>query len=247
MKYAMSPPPGASGTEMQQLAKMRSWLYQMNEQLNIALSNLDAGNFAQGTAQAIQEVAENKWDGKLSSQYETLKALIIKTADTVESQIEAVEMELNSSYIAKSEWGTYEEILKAEMEATAQGVVQAYGYDAQLSAANDQIADFEDYKINTQQYIKTGLLYYEDSVPRYGVAVGEKLTTVEVDGETLLARTDLCATFTADKLSFWQHGQEVAYVSNSKLYITALEILGSITLGNWRITHTDGFTIEWIG
>ena len=215
--------------------------------MNIALSNLDAGNFAQGTAQAIQEVAENKWDGKLSSQYETLKALIIKTADTVESQIEAVEMELNSSYIAKSEWGTYEEILKAEMEATAQGVVQAYGYDAQLSAANDQIADFEDYKINTQQYIKTGLLYYEDSVPRYGVAVGEKLTTVEVDGETLLARTDLCATFTADKLAFWQHGQEVAYVSNSKLYITALEILGSITLGNWRITHTDGFTVEWLG
>ena len=84
-------------------------------------------------------------------------------------------------------------------------------------------------------------------MPRYGVAVGEKLTTVEVDGETLLARTDLCATFTADKLSFWQHGQEVAYVSNSKLYITALEILGSITLGNWRITHTDGFTVEWIG
>ena len=63
MKYAMSPPPGASGTEMQQLAKMRSWLYQMNEQLNIALSNLDAGNFAQGTAQAIQEVA----DGELTA------------------------------------------------------------------------------------------------------------------------------------------------------------------------------------
>ena len=79
------------------------------------------------------------------------------------------------------------------------------------------------------------------------MAVGESLTQVEVDGEMVLTRTDLCATFTSDKLSFWQAGVEVAYVSNTTLYIRDLRILGTIRLGDWEIRHDNGFEITWIG
>lgn len=248
MKYAMEMPASPRGTAEQQLKTLYSYLFRMNDQLNLALNNLDAENFVQETNEQISGAASKaSVDQELAGQYETLKALVIKTADTVRAEMDEVSMELRGNYLALSEWGEFQEALEGQITATAAGVVQQYGYDAQLQAANDQIADFESYKTQTNQYIKTGLLYYEGSVPRYGVAVGESLTVVEVDGEEVLTRTDLCATFTSDKLSFWQHGVEVAYVSNTTLYITDLRIISSIRLGDWQITHDDGFAITWIG
>lgn len=194
MKYVMSPPPALRGLPEQQLKQLYSWLYQMNQQLNVAVNSLDASNFTPETAKAVQAaVAGSGTSEKLAGQYNSLRSLIIKTADTVRSEIDVVRAELQANYIAVSDWGKYEESLKQEMEATAYGVVQSYGYDAQLAAAQSGIAEFEEYRVSTAQYIKTGLLYYDDlGLPRYGVAVGEKLSTVEQDGETVLTRTDLC-------------------------------------------------------
>lgn len=248
MKFAMDMPASPRGTTEQQLQKLYRYMYRMTEQLNLALNNLDAGNFIDETGEAITGAASTKEVSReLTAQYDSLKSLIIKTADTVRSEMDEVAMELRGSYLALSEWGEFQEALTGQITATASGVVQQYGYDAQLEAAAEGIADFQTYKTQTGQYIKTGLLYYDGAVPRYGVAVGEQLTTVIVDDEEVLTRTDLCATFTADKLSFWQSGVEVAYISNTTLYITDLRILNRIRLGDWEIRHDNGFEITWIG
>ena len=41
----------------------------------------------------------------------------------------------------------------------------------------------------------------------------------DVDGETVVDQNNFRATFTAQRLSFWQDANEVAYVSNNRLYI----------------------------
>ena len=42
------------------------------------------------------------------------------------------------------------------------------------------------------------------------------------------------ANFDADRISFLENGNEVAYISNRKLYITDGEFLGYLQLGNYR-------------
>ena len=94
-----------------------------------------------------------------------------------------------------------------------------------------------------------GLLYYEDTIPRYGVAVGENMTTVIVDGKEVINRQNLCATFTSDRLSFWMSNAEIAYVSNRVLHIAAAQVEEMTIHEQWKMYEDadQGLCIEWIG
>ena len=270
MDLSLKTPPVLAGTEKQQLVQIRSYLYQMQQQLMIALEGLTPNAIAEQAAARVRG-ADTLPDGAkatLDSAYRTLKSLIIKTADTVNSQIQEITQTLESNYVANSVFGTYVENAQAQFVATAQGIVQSYGYDSKLTAhqagidavsqsvetldstisgVNDVLDTLETYNINTEQYIKTGLLFFDDeNIPRYGVAVGEKLTQVEVNGEIVVERSGLAATFTSDRLSFWQNEVEVAYISNNQLYINEARILSRLFIGNWVIDCSYGFALKWV-
>lgn len=246
--YTFSAPPALTGSEKQQLQAMYNYLYRMNENLNVALNNLSGEKVLQQMHQQIVDATggETPKDA-LQAQYDALKSLVIKTAHTVRQEMTVIVTQLEGKYLAISEFGQYQENMEATIRATAEGILQEYGYESKLDDLSNSASLFDEYIVKTDQYIKTGLLYYDGSVPRYGVAVGENLTTVVVDGVTILQRNNLCATFTSDRLSFWMGGIEVAYVSNNKLYIAEAEIAGAITMGNWRMSRSGGFKIQWIG
>lgn len=84
-------------------------------------------------------------------------------------------------------------------------------------------------------------------MPVYGVAVGQNLTTTEIDGEEVVDQNNFRATFTAKKLSFWQDSTEIAYVSNNQLYITNIVVLDAMCIGKWRMATTNGLAFQWIG
>lgn len=246
--YSFAAPPAPAGSEKQQLQAMFSYLYRMNENLNVALNNLSGANFAQETRERIERATgSTEQKDALQGQYDALKSLVIKTADIVRQEMTMIVTQLDGKYLAISEFGQYQENMEATIRATAEGIIQEYGFESKLDDLSNSASEFDEYKVKTDQYIKTGLLYYDGSVPRYGVAVGENLTTVEVDGEQILERNNLCATFTSDRLSFWMGGVEVAYVSNNKLYIANVEITGQMIMGNWRLSFENGFQIQWIG
>ena len=106
-----------------------------------------------------------------------------------------------------------------------------------------------------QQYIKTGLLYYKDAAPVYGVGVGNIETTVTDGGERVIDQTkNELVTVTPDRVSFWQDGQEVAYLSDKKLHFPSgtLEAAGAVlsgkitaaadsTFGPWTISESSIF------
>lgn len=243
MATYFNPPPTLAGLPEIQLKKLHSYLYNMAEKLNVALEQVERMQSDDTTATADRRV-----DEKISAQAGDLKSLIVKTGDAVRAEMNAIVTSLSAQYVAQSEFGTFQESLQTTIRDTAASTIAEYGFQSAIDAAQSDIAEFQDYVVNSNQYIKTGLLYYaEDLTPVIGVAVGEKLTTVTVDGETLLTRSDLCATFVSDRLSFWQGGVEIAYVSNAKLYITNAEITNRLTLGRWELSHTNGFTIKWIG
>ena len=270
MNVNLTPPPILRGDERAQLVQIRSYLYQMQEQLQFALEQVTPETLAKAISdQTKLEQLPDDTAPTLAAAYNKLKSIIIKTADTIETEMDTLVTNFESTYLAQSTFGTFQENLTNTITQTANAVVQTYGYDSQLSnisdnvtgltgdvgdlndtlaSVNTNIFNIEQYNINTEQYIKTGLLYFDDdSVPRYGVAVGEKLTTIVVDGQTVIERSGLAATFTSDRLSFWQNELEVAYISNNQLYIQEVSILSRLFIGNWVIDQSNGFLVKWVG
>jgi hypothetical protein len=237
MSFQVDFPPSTAAKEA-----LYSYLYQMAEQLNAALGQTQGNALTESQTERVASIAEEKVGKAAAAQAQALKSLIIKTASTITATIDELETVLRTDYLAVSDFGTFQEELDNQIRATAEGVVQSFNYDSRLEALQQGMVEFETFETSTNQYIKTGLLFFDDQgVPRYGVAVGEKLTTVTVDGEKVLTRTDLMSTFTSDRLSFWQGGIEVAYLSSGMLVIANAEVKGRLKIGAYSIkTMADG-------
>ena len=162
--------------------------------------------------------------------------------------MEQLEVRLGEKYVAASQFGTYVQRLSAYLEANPAALTQYYSFCSDL-AANVAAVDaaFSSYRLDTEGYIRTGIVYYDGPAPVYGVAVGQNLTTTETDGKKVVDQNNFRAVFTAQKLSFWQDSTEIAYVSNNRLYITNITVLDSIGIGSWRMDSGSGLTFKWIG
>lgn len=245
-------PPAPAGSVQQQLTDQYTYLFQLSQQLSLALESLGrgtavtAGPAAPDTALPAQAAAAAGPDG---GEVSALRSLIVKTADTVERRMDALRTKLTGEYVAASDFGDYVARLSAELEARPDAVTQYYGFTSDLRAAIDAVsASFERYRTGTEGYIRTGIVDYDGTVPIYGVAVGQDLqTTVDSSGETVVEKKNFRAVYTASRLSFWQDGTEVAYVSNNQLYITHIAALGTLRVGEWTISGGDGLALRWTG
>ena len=246
-------PPYPNGSVQQQLTQQYSYLFQMAQQLNMALAALEGGGASAGggqrkragaaaSASAADAAQEN------NEQFQNLRAMIIKTAKQVTRRMEQLEVRLGEEYVAASQFGTYVQRLSAYLEANPEALTQYYSFCSDL-AANVAAVDaaFSSYRLDTEGYIRTGIVYYDGPAPVYGVAVGQNLTTTEIDGRQVVEQNNFRAVFTAQKLSFWQDSTEIAYVSNNRLYITNITVLDSISIGSWRMDSGSGLTFKWIG
>lgn len=255
MNYRVETPPALRGEADQQLRDMSSYLFRLSEMLNVALNSLNAGSFSSAAeVQARQSSKTVQSDDTTVASYNELRGLINNTSIYVHSEIERLSTELERQYVAISDdWGTFQENISSSIEATAEGIVQSYGYDAEIQTLQDEAAGFSAYKISTEGYIRQGFIDYdENNVPIVGIAIGQGLTssTVTVNGVEYqkIDNTASCAFYTASKVSFRINGQEVAYVSNRKLYIGDVEITGSVVMGGkWSISTANGLSIKWIG
>lgn len=236
-------PPYPAGSLQQQVMQQYSYLFQMSQQLNLALTQLEK----------VERGDDEKSAGRLTKseteqQYQNLKSMIVKTADRVEQSMERLTAELEGEYVAVSDFGSYVEKLNAYIEANPEALTQYYSFSSDLQADVDKVsAAFSDYKAGTEGYIRTGVVYYDGAIPVYGVAVGQNLTTREIDGEEVVDQNNFRATFSANKLSFWQDSTEIAYVSNNQLYITNIVVLDSMRLGKWHMATNNGLAFQWIG
>jgi hypothetical protein len=219
--------PNAEG----QLRQIRSYLYQLTEQLNLAMDSVDTEIVQQKQAITTASAAAETPEGKLKT-FDSIKALIIKSADIISAYSEEITQQLSSVYVAESEYGTFKQETTKTINDTADAMTTLI--ETVQSIGEEQNA--------TKGYIRSGIL--DDSVTPVviGVEVGQ---TNESNG---VQTFNAFARFTAEKLSFYDsNGSEVAYISNSKLYIKNAKITGDLTLGDFEIRTTHGFAIKWVG
>ncbi len=227
-------------TEKEQLIQVKSYLHQLVQELNWALSAVESGN----SNTAVQKVAPGKTvtPEEMMTSFNELKSLIIKSSNTVSAYSEAAEERYNSLYVAQSDFGAYTE--------EASQLIKKNSTSLELFFENMQeiITDIETMQhslIEVSANIKPGLLYYDDSgVPVYGLEIGQR---TKLDGVEVF---DKFARFTSDRLSFYdQNDNEVAYISDRKLYITHVEVKGTFRMGGFiDTTLSDGSIVtKWVG
>lgn len=253
MNTYIAPPQAFSGSEAQQLGQVYRYLFRLSEELSGALNAVETQQ--QAVAETVVRTGGVTKEGlaaELTGQYSQIKSLIVKSADLVRSEMDVLETQLRSDYIAKSEWGEYHEEISAEIEATAHGIVQEYGYDAKIESLQEDAVAFNSYMISTNGYIRQGIIGYDDEgIPVIGVAIGQDLrsTTVDVDGTAYeeIDMTRNMATYTSDRIAFWQNGVEVGSFSNKELTTSRIRVRDGIGLGDWDLSNTNGLTLKWAG
>lgn len=240
-------PPHFSGTPDAQIQQVYSYLYRLVESLNVAAEGINR------VKTVTEKVSASSSGGPVpeAKDIEEVKALINSTAKRLNDAITGVSGDVDS---LESRFGTYESTITQTIEETAAAMITQYGFEASIAALNEQAAGFAAYKLETEGFIKQGFVTTDaQGVPQIGIAIGQGLTATKViiDGQeyTQIDPTQSCAFYTANRVSFRVNGQEVAYVSNRKLYIGDAEITGDIVLGGkWQLSTSGvSLNIRWIG
>ena len=249
-------------TEREQLMQVKSYLYQLAEQLQFALNNMETATpQSRATTPIIQSGGSASMDAH--STFNSVKGLIIKSADIVEAYFDEINARLDGIYVAESDFGTFVQQTSQDIENNSTMVERNFTNVQEITGElSDKLRDMktqvdgslEDIAgaieninrsiIAVNANIKSGLLFYdEQGVPVYGLEIGQRTM---IDGTEVF---DKYARFTSDKLSFYdQNDNEVAYISDRKLYINHVEIKGSLQMGGFvRTVLADGSIVKrWV-
>ncbi len=213
------PPMLSGGSEAEQLKSLRAYLFQLSEQLEFALGEVNREQKA--VLQTAEKSAAQNPRQTPAAAFAALKPLIIKSAEIVERYSEEIGRKLEGRYVASSQFGTFCQETEQAIRENSEQIRRSFRNIQQIET---DIAQLDAAILDVSAYVKTGLLYYgQDAVPVYGVEIGQQTSA---DGAVVFQKF---ARLTAEKLSFYdENDTEVAYISDRRLHITAAEI-GDLT------------------
>lgn len=226
-------------TEKEQLEQMKSYLYQLVDQLQFALHNV--GSASPSVVQQVNgngnrpQASTEKQDAAVT--FAEMKSLIIKSADIVEAYYQQISKRLEGLYVAESDFGTFAEKTRQDINMSSTYIEQLFSNTQVIST---DVANIDTYLVNVKAHIKTGLLDEVNGVPVYGLEIGQQ----NEEGFNKYAR------FTSDRLSFYdQNDTEVAYISDYQLYINNVRIKGSLQEGGYKdfVDSAGGIITRWVG
>lgn len=228
-------------TESGKIQQLQSYMHQLVEQLNWALNTVETASSGTVSSTANIKQAKELSQKEAEDTFNSIKALIIKSADIVKAYEKTIFSDFNGKYFADSDFGTYLEETSRTVEENSKGVTENY---TRIETIDSRVEGVEDEVRTTNAYIRRGLLPNGE----YGIEIGE---TSEEGVFRQYAR------FTSDKLSFHdKNGNEVAYIGAGEydkenpncLYITGRAIFqGDIQFGQYIADTSDGLAFTWIG
>ena len=168
-------PPQLNGDEAAQLQQVWSYLYQLATDMNINLAGIGGNDLTDDERQVMQGITGGGEGEAATSEIESLKSLIIKTADYVQNTIAEFRTSFIGEATASGQFGEYVRNTRLDVEVTPEHVQQNYSF-------REIIQGLKTYEINAKNYIKTGLLRTVNSLPVYGVAIGKDVVTFSQDG-----------------------------------------------------------------
>lgn len=234
--------PDISGkTEAEQLAQIRSYLFQFAGQLNWALNTLEKRQSGNDSLVVQGGGSSKGQENDAVSNFSEIKSLIIKSADIVEAYYEEIDklLELSGKYTAQADFADFTQETRSSISATSEDLTQNYYKKEVIDGKVDEIED----QIKVQQgYIKSGNVGSYWDADALGVEIGE-FDTENNSTDKRFAR------FTSYGLELFGSSKDVpvAYVHQYKLYITNAEFTGTVKFGGYLVDTSNGFSIKWVG
>ena len=248
-------------TERERLSQMQSYLFQLVEELNWALQNVDTTNAA-----VVTPVAKSLLPSGINTPsdpqatFNAIKSLIIKSADIVTAYYDEISSRLEGLYVAESDFGTYKQETSQDIVETSTNLNRVFnnvqeiksGVDSSLETLSEEISKVDakagEVEKNLGEDIKTikdGLTALSYSLVEVTANINSGLLYTDANGVPVYGfevgqRTTVdgvevfnkFARFTANRLSFYDNnGTEVAYISDRRLYIYNVEITGIFKIG----------------
>ena len=186
-----------------------------------------------------------------------LRALIVKTADRVERQVELLSRSLHEDYLARSDFGDYQEQIDTLIRATARQIVESYDFTARLSAADARLGELAGALTRLRGEIRRGLIQDPETGELcFGIAIAQELRftgqTVTENGLVYeeLAPGQTLGLYTASGWQFWINGSKRGWfdASDGQLHIRSLTAEQELRLGgDWLCTSSGGFGIRYVG
>ena len=218
-----------------QMAQMQSYMHQLVQQLNWAFSTVTDAQSGNASNIVIDKPSEEISPEEAEDTFNSIKALIIKSADIVRAYEKTMKTEYNGEYVAVSDFGTY-------MADTNRVIEENSQYTNEQFTKVETITDGLEQEISeSNAYIKRGLLGYHERLKKdvYGVGVGETDDNGAYRKYAWFIGEGLCL--------FDENGNEKAYISQNKLYITDAVFLGAAQFGGYKADTTDGLAFTWVG
>lgn len=227
--------------EAEQILQVKSYLYQLVQDLNYALRNVvkaEEGNT--DVAVVDNKTLQPLEPAEASNVFTSIKSLIIKSADIIEAYGDTFQTQFNSLYVARSDFGDYVEETQQTLEAQSSGITQNY---ENIQTLTSLVEGIDSEVSRTKGWIKTGILDDSGTYPIVGVEVGQTSTVGDEEVFNKFSR------FTANGIYFYLPGANdpIAYMEGTKLYITRAEITGSLKLGGYDIQTSNGLSFKWVG
>ena len=131
-------------------------------------------------------------------------------------------------------------------DATAKASASVEDINKTIEALNEEIERLKSIDfIEVDSHIHFGYLYDDDDgIPVYGIEIGQ---TNFVNGDEVFEKY---TRFTADRVSFYdQNNNEVAYISDYKLYIANVEIIDTLKMGGFvdTVQPNGDIVTRWVG
>lgn len=220
------------------LEQIRSYLYQLADQLKWALNSIEGKSGGNVVVQSSKNTTAEE-QAEAEATFNSVKSLIIRSADIVNAYYDVINERFSGQYVAQSDFGTFIDLTNQSITTNSTAIESIF---TSMQEIITDIENLEHNLIEVNAHIRSGLLRYDDDgIPIYGLEIGQKNT---IDGKEVFNKY---ARFTSDRLSFYdKNDTEVAYISDYKLYITNAQITGTLTLGRYEIDTSDGLLFKWV-
>lgn len=244
--------PNITGNDHEMLIALRSYLYQLCEQLQYAFDMLESGQGgAKGTTTVIQQmgggVVSPSANANPELTFNSIKDMIIKSGDIARAYYKKIDNWLieDKLFVVESDFGNYQESIKTELEAT-NGSITMNSEKMQaitnvfLPNADGSYAEI----IKNQGYIKAGFLEEKtDGNNIYGIEIG--LETARNENATVKV-----SRFTSEGVLLYDpYGAEGARLNNQGLEADRVNIQEKLTTGGFidEIDDNGNIVTRWGG
>lgn len=228
----------ANSTEGQ-VTQIKTYLYQLTNQLNFALKAAEDDKTISSVTTAGKTDGSSAVETDIDSaqkSFNEVKGLIIKSADIINAYYEEINRRLSSEYVAVSTFGEYTEKNDKVVSETSENLTEYYESVKEVKSDIENISEMR----KDSFYIRTGWL--DDGNTIGGIEIGQ----VSEDN----AGTDVAfARFTTKKLVFYgQDGKtELGSFEQYRLKIKDAEIKGNLWLGKYVLETINGIAFKWVG